>query len=104
LGQLAAQGEAEPVPRAHELPQFSRHPVCGQAALLWQLHDPACPRANPIPASSRTIETIASFFICITLLICMNVSRSQILIITIAYDDLDLGKIPGIFKQDSGLN
>jgi hypothetical protein len=24
------------------------------------------------------------------------------LIITIAYDDLDLGKILGIFKQDSG--
>jgi len=32
----------------------------------------------------------------------MNVSRSLQLMITIAYDDLDLGKMLWIFKLDSG--
>jgi len=68
------------------------------------MHDPACPKANPIPASSRTIETIASFFIYITLLIFMNVTRSQQLMITIAYDDLDWGKTIWVFKREYGVN
>jgi hypothetical protein len=84
--------------------QFSKHPVCGQDVLLEQLHDPACPRANPIPASSRTIETIASFFIYTTLLIFMNVTRSQQMMITIAYDDLDLGKIIWVFTREYDVN
>ena len=61
MGQLVAHEEA--APRAHEPPQFSKHPDCEQDALLGQIHDPSCPKAIPIPASSRTIDTIASFFI-----------------------------------------
>jgi hypothetical protein len=63
LGQLAAQVDVSLAPRAHDPEQFSMHPVCGQDEVLGQMHDPACPKAIPIPASSRTIETIASFFI-----------------------------------------
>jgi hypothetical protein len=102
--QLTAHDDAALVPNAHEFPQFSEHPICGLAVLSWQLHDPVCPRANPIPASSRTIETIDSFFIYTTLFIFMNVPRSQQLMITIAYDDLDLGKILWIFKLDTDPN
>lgn len=63
LGQLATQEDVPLAPRAHDPEQFSKHPVCGQDALLRQMQDAACPKAIPIPASSRTIETIASFFI-----------------------------------------
>ena len=96
LGQLAAHEDAALSPKAHDPEQFSKHPVCEQDVLLGQTHDPACPRANPIPASSRTIETITSLFIYTTP---MNVARPQQLTITIAYDDLDLGKILWVFKQ-----
>jgi len=62
-GQPASHEDAALVPKAHGPVQFSKHPVCEQDVLLGQMHDPACPKANPIPASSRTIETIASLFI-----------------------------------------
>jgi hypothetical protein len=47
----------------HGPAHVAAHADCEQDALLGQLHDPGCPTANPIPASSRTIDAIASFFI-----------------------------------------
>lgn len=61
LGQV--HEEAASFPTAHDPLQFSKHPVFAQDSLLGQVHDPAAPRANPIPAISRTIEAIASLFI-----------------------------------------
>jgi len=69
MGQLPMQEGALFSPEAHDPEQFSRHSDCEQEVLSGQMHDPACPRADAIPASSRTIETIASFFIKTTLFI-----------------------------------
>jgi hypothetical protein len=109
LGQVhdSACPGTTPIPAAswaHEPPQFFKHSDCEHDTLLGQIHDPACPKAIPIPASSRTIETIASFFILYHSTHLMNVARSQQLMITIAYDDLDLGKILGTIKRECDLN
>ena len=63
MGQLPMQEDALFSPEAHDPEQFSRHSDCAQEVLSGQMHDPACPRADTIPARSRTIEAIASFFI-----------------------------------------
>jgi hypothetical protein len=65
-GQLAAHWDAPSVPWAHAPVQFSRHPAGPQESLAGQVHDPACPKVDPIPAISRTIEIIAIFFILVS--------------------------------------
>jgi len=61
-----AEGVIE-VSWVHEPPQLAPHTDCEHAASLGQLQFPAqcpaSPKAIPIPANSRTIDTIANFFI-----------------------------------------
>jgi|GEM_PF-3737821 len=64
LGQMHADGSFSPP--AQGPAHFSMHPVWAQD------DDPAAPKANPIPASSRIIEAIASLLICTTLSIISN--------------------------------
>ena len=104
MGQFASQADALLAPRAHDPEQFSEQPVSAQGALPGQVHDPACPRANPNPAISRTIEAIASFFILHHSTHLFERRTFMALMITIAYDDWDLGKIHGIIQSYSGAN
>ena len=48
----------------HEPTQFAPHTDCEHAVPLGQLQFPPhdCPKVNPIPANSRTIDTIAANF------------------------------------------
>jgi len=62
-GQPAAQEDAQLSSCAQVPVQFCRHSEGPQGILPGQMHDPACPSADAIPADSRRRDTTAIFFI-----------------------------------------
>jgi hypothetical protein len=67
MGQLDAQEDA-PLSPCEQVPvQPCRHSEGPQDAPPGQMHDPACPSADAIPANSRRRDITAIFFILISL-------------------------------------